>query len=217
MASEVEICNLGLSNIRAAAINSFDDGTVSAINCKLKYPILRDQVLTDAAWQFAHKLKPLNLLTDEVFNWRYAYQYPSDCLYINYLVPNISEIDHDSVGTSAYYRDPLRDHMNLYSTIKYEIININSNLVIVSNEPDLRIDYRAKVTNPNLFTTTFRMALSHLIGAELAIVLAGVEKGAPLRQQELQLYEAYLNNAISANANEQYTTVEDSEYVTVRN
>jgi hypothetical protein len=211
MASEVEICNLALNNIRATAINSFDDATVSARACKLKYPILRDQVLTDAAWQFAHKLKPLSLLTDEVFNWRYAYQYPSDCLYINYLVPEVEGVDH-SVNSRYSYPDDLM----INSQVKYEVININNNRVIVSNTPNLRIDYRANITNPNLFTTSFIMALSHLIAAEVAISIAGVEKGTPLRNQSLQIYEAYLTNAVSNNANEQYTSIEESEFVTVR-
>lgn len=214
MASEVEICNLALNNIRAGGINSLDDPTVQARTCKLKYPILRDQVLTDAPWQFAHKLKPLSLLTDEVFNWRYAYQYPSDCLYINYLVPEQAGIDH-SVNL-RYSSTDVRDEMTMNNRVNYEVININNNRVIVSNTPNLRIDYRANITNPNLFTTPFIMALSHLIAAEIAISVAGVEKGAPLRNQSLQIYEAYLNNAVSNNANEQSTSVQQSEYVTAR-
>lgn len=214
MASEVEICNLALNNIRAGGINSLDDPTVQARTCKLKYPILRDQVLTDAPWQFAHKLKPLSLLTDEVFNWRYAYQYPSDCLYINYLVPEQAGIDH-SVNL-RYSSNDVRDEMTMNNRVNYEVININNNRVIVSNTPNLRIDYRANITNPNLFTTPFIMALSHLIAAEIAISVAGVEKGAPLRNQSLQIYEVYLNNAVSNNANEQSTSVQESEYVTAR-
>ena len=42
MASEVEICNLALSNIRAGSINSLTEGSLQAQICKLKYPILRD-------------------------------------------------------------------------------------------------------------------------------------------------------------------------------
>ena len=44
MASEIDICNLALGHIRAGTINSLDEGSVQAKQCKLKYPIMRDQI-----------------------------------------------------------------------------------------------------------------------------------------------------------------------------
>ena len=85
MASEIEICNLALSNIRAGSINSFTEGSLQAQQCNLKYSILRNRVLKES-WGFNHKIRALSVLTTEVFNWVYAYQYPTDCLKINRLV-----------------------------------------------------------------------------------------------------------------------------------
>ena len=89
MASVVEICNLALSNIRAGSINNINEKTVAAENCKLKYNVLRDQLLRDAPWKFAHVVEPLALLTVTLPGWTYAYQHPSDCVGINHLTTSI--------------------------------------------------------------------------------------------------------------------------------
>jgi len=196
MASEVGICNLALSNIRAGSINSFDEASSQAQLCRLKYPVLRDQALEDAPWQFSHRLIALALLTDEVHGWTYVYQYPNDCLRINKLIGDVV--------------------LPTDTKIPYEIFNIGDNKVIVSNEANLRIDYRAKVADPNLFTNQFVIALSHLLGGELAIPIAGVDKGRSLRQDEFKLYNAYLSAATAGNSNEQYSSMQESEFITVR-
>ena len=92
MTDEVEICNLGLSNIRGGSINNLDEGSIQAQVCKLKYPVMRDRLLKESPWGFNHKIKALSVLTTEVFNWAYAYQYPTDCLKINRLVGAYEEL-----------------------------------------------------------------------------------------------------------------------------
>ena len=82
MASDVEICNIALSNIRAGSINSLDENSLQAQQCKLKYALLRDRMLTEVPWTFNRKIRALSVLTTEIFNWAYAYQYPTDCLKI---------------------------------------------------------------------------------------------------------------------------------------
>ena len=46
MTSVVDICNLALSNIRAGSINNIDEVSLQAQQCKLKYPFMRDRLLT---------------------------------------------------------------------------------------------------------------------------------------------------------------------------
>ena len=113
MTSEVEICKLALSHIRAGNINSLNDNTAQAQYCRLHYPILRDQLLENSPWQFGQSIRTLSLLTEEVHGWAYVYQYPSDCWLIDLLVT-----------------DPVvpRD-----VTIPYQIFNVDDNKVIVTN------------------------------------------------------------------------------------
>lgn len=230
MTSVVEICNIALSNIRAGSINSLTEGSLPAQQCNLKYDILRDQILRDAPWQFARKVRPLSLLSDvDIFNWSFAYQYPSDCLYINQLILNWEQFSSDQPGLASRnrvyrnsylyggggYDDHLRGDFN--RQIEYQVHNVNGNRVIAANDEELRIEYRARVTDPNLFDNQFIMGFSHLLAAELAIPLVGTEKGRQLRSDSLSIYNAYINAAVASNANEQFYPTPDSELILTRN
>lgn len=92
MASEIDVCNLALSNIRAGSINSLNENSLQAQLCKLKYSILRDRCLREIPWQFNHKIRALSPVTDNIFNWAYSYSYPADCLKINRLIGEYEEI-----------------------------------------------------------------------------------------------------------------------------
>jgi|TARA_Y100000310_G_scaffold127563_1_gene126691 hypothetical protein len=217
MTSEVEICNLALSHIRATSINSLTEQSLQAQQCKLLYPIMRDQVIEDAPWQFAHVVEALAVLSSvDIFNWNYAYQYPSNCLKINRLMLNWEEVQNDQAIYAARLRDLGLTFPDLKQQVEYSIYNVDGNRVIAANECELRVDYVKKVTDPNLFSTQFVMALSHLLGAELAVPIVGVDKGRALRSDSLKMYNAYIESAAAANQNEQYSHTPDSEYISIR-
>lgn len=216
MTSVVEICNLALSNIRAGSINSLDESSLQAQQCKLKYPFMRNICLKQM-WGFNRKIEVLAVLTTEIFNWAYAYQYPSDCLKINRLIGEYEELANADADVISRLIDsqllPLNDMRN---TIPYEIFNFSNNKVIGANEAELRIEYAARIEDPNLYTDIFILALSHLLSSELAIPLIGAEVGRQLRDDSLTLYTSYLDSAVEDDANEKYTTPAESEYVTIR-
>jgi hypothetical protein len=217
MTSVVDICNLGLSNVRAGSINSLDEGSLQSQQCSLKYPFLRDRLLAEMPWSFNRKIKALSLLSTEIFNWAYAYNYPNDCLKIHRLVGAYEELANTDAAVVSRLLDsqllPLRDAR---PQVPYEIFNFEDVKTIGTNESDLRIDYAAKITDPNLFSNDFMMTLSHLLAAELAIPLIGVEQGRQLRSDSLQLYKSYLDSAIANDMNEQYSEPGLSEYETIR-
>ena len=213
MASEVDICNLALGNIRAASINSLTEQSIQAQQCKLRYGQLRDQLLRAMPWQFAHSVKPLSVLSIEVFQWSYAYSRPTDVLLINRLIRNWDTTDAES--SPVYPNNAINNSIHR-EPVGYEMQNIDGQQVIVSHEADLHIDYQVKVTDPNLFAPDFISAFSWLLSAELAIPLAGIEGGRQLRQDAYSIYQNYLNEAIANNLNEQYHVTPDSEFVTDR-
>ena len=218
MASEVEVCNLALSNIRAGSINSFNEGSVQAQNCKLKYPILRNRCLREIPWQFNHKLRALAPVTTDIFNWAYAYSYPVDCLKINRLVASFEGIPTGSSQVASRLLDStVMNLKDVRRQIPYEVFNFDDSKVIGSDQPELRIDFAAKVTDPNLFSDDFIMALSHLLASEVAIPIVGAELGRALRKDSLQLYQKYLNSAIANDMNDQYLLPGESDFVTIRN
>lgn len=217
MTSVVEICNLALSNIRAGSINSLDENSLQAQQCKLKYPIMRDQLLAELPWSFNHKIKTLAVLTDDIFNWNYAYQYPSDCLKINRLIGAHEQLSNaDSDVISRLIDSQVLPVGHSRRKIPYQVFNIDGNKVIGANESELRIGYSVKVTDPNLFSTSFILTLSHLLSSELAIPIIGAEVGRQLRSDSLKIYNEYLNNSIVDDLNEQCSESALSEFETIR-
>lgn len=217
MASEVEICNLALSNIRSGSINSLDESSLQAQQCKLKYPFMRDRVLTELPWIFNRKIRALSVLTTDIFNWAYAYQYPTDCLKIHRLVGAHEELSNADADVVSRLLDsqllPLKD---LRSQVPYEVFNFDDNKTIGANESELRVDYAAKVTDPNLFSTDCILAISHLLAAEIAIPIVGAELGRQLRSDSLQIYKQYLDAAMANDLNDGYDTPALSEFETIR-
>jgi hypothetical protein len=217
MASDIEVINLALSNIRASSINSLTEGSLQAQVAKLKYPFMRDRLLKETVWQFNRKLKPLSLLTIDLFNWAFTYQYPVDCLKIHRLVPAFEEIAAGSADVVSRRRESeLRSLKDQRPQVPFAVFNEDGNKVIGSDDQELRIDYAAKVTDPNLFSDDFILALSHLLAAEMAIPLIGAETGRQLRSDEMTLYQAYLDSAIADDMNDGYHTPPESEFILVR-
>ena len=149
-------------------------------------------MLEDVAWQFAHKVKPLSLLTLESVSYGHVYQYPSDCLKVNKLI------------------------VNGHTVVDYEVQVIDDTKVIVSDQPELYVDYRSKTKDPNLFTTQFRMTLAHLLASEIAVPIVGAEMGRQLRSDSFKIYNRYLNAAIASNSNERRVTIPESDFITIR-
>jgi hypothetical protein len=214
MASEVTICNLALSHIRGGSINALTEASIQAQQCKLLYPILRDMVLESAPWQFATKIESLALLTNTtVFNWMNSYQYPTDCLKIKRLILNwetVNRTDNQFYGTNI----PV---VNTQAPVPYQIVNVDGNRVIASNYSDLRIEYTTRVIDPNLFSNQYMLALSHLLASELAVPIAGSAEGRKYKSDSLHQYNSYIRSAMMNNMNEQFMTIPDSQFVTVRN
>lgn len=217
MTSEVEICNLALSNIRAGSINSLNEGSIQAQMCDLKYPILRDRCLRELPWQFNRKIRALASVDTDIFNWSYAYSYPVDCLKVHRLIGEYEQmLEGQSDVISRALDSRVIPATDLRQQIPYEVFNFDNNKTIGSNQANLRIDFSAKITDPNLFSDDFIMALSHLISSEVAIPIVGAELGRALRKESIQLYREYLASAISADMNDQYFTPRQSDYVNVR-
>lgn len=215
MASEVEICNLALSNIRAGSINSLDESNLQAQICKLKYALIRDRCLR-SSWQFNKAISPLATIDVDIYNWAYAYRYPVNCLKINRIIPEYEEVTWGSDIVSRLVDTqilPITDHRR---QVSYEVFNFSNVKVIGCNETTLHIDYAIRIEDPNLFSDDFILAFSHLLGSEIAVPIVGAEKGRLLRADEIQLYEEYIDDATASDTNDGFLNSPESEYVTVR-
>ncbi len=188
MASSVtEICNLALSHIKRQYIQSLDDNSREAKECKRIYPLLRDSVLGDFPWGFATKHATLALRTDTPYgNWTYAYAVPSDCLAIRKIWnPYSNEIFIEfDVAASA---------------------DLTSKLIMTS-QADAVLVYTARVTDTNMFDLAFVDALAWRLAADLAVPLTG---DTQVQQAAYQMYTMLLGKAQQKSARETYMKVSD--------
>lgn len=216
MPNEIEICNLALSNIRAGSINSLDEASVQAQQCKLKYNFMRDRCLRDGMWQFNRKIQPLASIDIDIFNWANSYSYPVDCLKIHRLIGEYEEVTSEFDYISQVVDSQVIPIGNLRTQIAYEIFTFDGQKVIGCNSENIRIDFAQKVTDPNLFSDDFIIALSYLLASELAISVVGGEQGRSLRSDSVQLYKEYINSALAQDLNDKYLESVESEFITVR-
>lgn len=217
MTTEVEICNLALSNIRSQGINSLAESSLQAQQCKLKYPIMRDMLIREHGWSFTKAVKPLALLSGStVFNWAYVYQYPSDCITIDRVIINYQlNSPTDGLAPRARFESDYYPP-DLGRQVQYKVMNIDGNKVVVSNDADLRIEYRRRETDTTLYDSMFIAALSWLLAAEVALPIVGGEAGRALRSDAMTVYQGYLASAMANDTNEGFTPTPESEFVTVR-
>jgi hypothetical protein len=219
MSTVIEICNMALGSVRGQSINSLTETSLQAQLCSLHYENCRDQVLKEADWGFNKTRVPLAALSGvEVFNWSYVWTYPLDCLKINHLIRNIEEYTPATATTPPtrfYYEN--RQNIDLYPRVEYGLFINSGTRIIATREGELRIDYRAKVTDATLYPPNFVSALSSLLGARLALPLAGVKDGRALRQDCFEMYNSFLAQASDDNANEQQYDQQESEFIVIRN
>ena len=83
MPGQVELCNMSLSHLRSQGINDINEPSEQAQQCKLHFGPSLDLMLRSNSFSFSRKVVGLAQLSNvSVFNWLYAYQYPSDCLLV---------------------------------------------------------------------------------------------------------------------------------------
>lgn len=220
MTSVVDICNMALAHCRAGSIVSLTENSVMATYCNLFYDVSRDQILEDCAWGFAHKIAPLAELDSnvfQVFNYARCYQYPSDCARINRLMVNYEEVNQNN---SDFY-NRIHGHADytaptIHRPVEYKLFNVDGTRVIAANEPELRIDYQRKVSDPNDFSSSFVLALSHLLASNIAIPIIGTDAGRSVRNDSLNIYSNLIANAMTNELNQEFEESPESEFVTIR-
>ena len=177
MASDVSICNLALSHIGTATINSLDDPTKEGRACKLHFAAVRDSVLREHPWNFATKREYLSLLNTTPVGWSFAYAYPSDCLFAR----------------------ELWQQTRLENPTPFETVRGTGGRVIVTNEQDAVLEYTSAVTDATQFDPLFVDALSYKLAAELAMPIT---RSVPISQAMLNLYLNRLQQAATMDSRE---------------
>ena len=170
MPSEVSICNLALTKIGEESITSLGDDDKAGRLCNLHYALTRDMVLRTHNWNFATKRVELAALVAAP-EFRYAYQFalPTDCL---------------KVVTT-----------NLVPYAEWRLEDGN----LLCDDDSVKIEYIARITDPNSFDALFVEVLASRLAAEFAVPLAD---SITLSDQMFKLYTGKLREARSVDASE---------------
>lgn len=187
MASEVDICNLGLAHLgNSATVASIDpvDGSVEADYCKRFYPLARDTLLEAHTWNFALYRSSLALLSNPPTPWAYRYALPSDCAKPWAVLPYQANDDQNSVD---YIIEAIADGTR----------------TILTNEESATLRYTRRITDTTKFSVMFVQVVARLLAAHVAGPLL---KGKTGREEAINQYKLFMverAEAMSSDSNSQ--------------
>lgn len=147
MASVVEICNMALSQLGNATIQSLDEASNEAKYCKLHYAQARQAALSAHAWNFAVKrayLAQVSGFEDDYYE--YAYTKPSKCLRVLKILPETLDNPNEFVVHEKN---------------------------ILCNVEDAQAEYISDIEDVNSFDALFIDALVYKLAERIAIPLTG--------------------------------------------
>jgi hypothetical protein len=194
MISDVGICNLALSHIGLGAIESLDEASPAADQCKTVFAAGRDAVLRSHPWNFATKRKALADLGTPPTDWLYRYEYPSDCLKARSILP-LTQTDPPSPFETA-------------------IDASLSTRVLFCDQAAATLIYTAQIADPNMFDASFVRCFSWFLATEIAYPLT--QNGQALQSAQ-QMYLSILPGAMTADAGEgRSADVQDPDWMKAR-
>ena len=174
MASEVDICNIALSNLGEKPISARNDANQRARACDNRFDDVRDLVLRSHIWNCALKRAQLtSSATAPTWGYDYAFPKPAEMLRLITVAENTS-------GDNSY-------------SFKIEGENI------VTNSPTLYILYIERVTDTAKYDSLLVQAIALRLATEIAQDLTGKTE---LKNSLMHKYREVLSESRSADAAE---------------
>lgn len=211
MASDVDICNMALSDIGADAVVTSiapPDGTAEAGHCARFYGQARRELLEYQQWSFSKQRVALAPVTNPSTIWQYAYATPSGMI-------NALRVLQLGYLTDLGLYAPTGSYLNYYAdwtlidalftergSSDFEIeMTSTGQEILLTNEPNAVLLFTQDVTDTTKFSPQF-VACFHML---LASYLAGpIIKGLQGAQVGAQWRKAAFDNsgrAAESNAN----------------
>jgi hypothetical protein len=164
----VTIANIALAELGAKRILNFEDGSKNAGLVSTFYDVAVEYTLTLHPWNFAIK-RAKNLAargTAPEWGWGYAYTYPTNALRVLAIGKDGREID---------------------SAWEVELDPLTEERIIVTNvQAPLDVKYIGRITNSQLFSPPFVIALSKALKWMLALPITGKKDRKDESAQELE-------------------------------
>lgn len=196
MASKIGIWNMALGRIGVSqTVADESEPSAQALQCRTYYDQAVKFCLESFPWPFATRYRVLGLVEETpVFDWGFAYRYPTDCAFVRRIVTILGRNDPNP--------PPFR------------VGSDEDGALIYTNEADAQIEYTALLTDEGRFPAKFIEALSWKLASDVAPALSRI---ASARKDCLQMAMAMMNSADTTASNEQQQEPEpDSEFISGR-
>ena len=187
---DVAIANMALSHVgHGVPIESFNEGTPEAIQCRTWYDSSRLQVLAAFDWSFARRRQGLVLHGDIISEtatdplagvWGFRYRYPADCVVARKI---------------QFSTSPPKDAV----PFDVETSLSGEEKTILTDLEDAVLVYTRDQKATELFSPMFVQALSHLLAAQIAFAVTNKRK---TKGEQFGAYFTVLARAAAADANE---------------
>lgn len=188
--TEVEICNLALTNLGdRGGITSFrpSDGSRQADLCAQFYDLALNVVLQRHPWDFSiRRVSPTKIDVDRT-EWMFSFELPDDFVGVLAVLPEKPADDVSWMGRKV--------------PVEFAIeLDGNRQRRLYSNYDNVVLRYHAKVTDPSFYSEMFVQALSWKLATLLAAPLIKGEAGVASAQRAQQMFEFMLQQAAGYDA-----------------
>lgn len=201
--TKTQICNMTVSHcgISSPIRDIENDTSVQAVQCRLFFDTCVELLLEMLPWSFAEEEFTLTNLGNPPSGWGYRYAYPNNCKRVNKIV-----------------NPAVRSAQDLADKIPFKIVNINDSegagKAILTDQKDAKIEGNRLITDTNLFSSTFVMALSLFIASHIVTSLRVKQSMVDSVNKK---WATWLSEAQTQDkAERQDDTPADSEFVSAR-
>jgi hypothetical protein len=171
-ASDVALCNLSLAILKAAQIQSLNDGSLEAEQCNRHYGLVLAKALEGPHnWSFATRRVVLATTTnDRDSEWGFAYLVPADMASPIRLIP-----DWAALGTTVPLPLPGDPYAETWSRTSEEL-NLTyriENGVIYTDYENATLEYSVKSIEEAVLPALFVDAMTTELASKLAVPVKG--------------------------------------------
>lgn len=193
---------MALGLMRARPVSVPTEASPPAEACRLYYDTCTDQILSTVPWSFASTWQPLpQHLAEAPPKGAAALAYPENAVKI---------WDARTGGHPPF-------QLEQDDGVQFEVIagTHTATRVVITPNPAAEFLVTRRV-DVGMWPAALVDALVYLLASKIAIMVAGVEQGTRLRQENFQLYQDALGQAEAGDAGPRRLTRKESKYITSR-
>jgi hypothetical protein len=186
-ASRIGLCNKAISRIKAKEIQSLDEASLEARECRRHYPDVISEMLGGAHdWSFQNRRVALaaNATNERSGEWLFAYAVPADLGTAIRLLPDLT-----SLGTGYPVPLPGEPYAETWALGGlYDSPYLIENGVIYSNIENATLEYGIDDIEEVVLTALVQRAIYTDLASRLASPVKGNEKLAETLSQEAEIW-----------------------------